>query len=55
MITPIKTNIFIVALALALSGCASATYSTGKDFDMSKVHEIVKSKTTTVSVAPGTA
>ena len=43
---PKKTNIFILALALAFSGCATATYSTGKDFDMSRVQQIEKNKTT---------
>ncbi len=38
--------LFGLAIALALSACATATFSTGRDFDTSKVAQIEKSKTT---------
>ena len=41
-----KLLILLLAIALGLFGCATATYSTGHDFDMAKVRLIEKNKTT---------
>ena len=40
------TSLLGLACALALSACATATFTSGRDFDTSKVSQIVKTKTT---------
>lgn len=45
--------LLIAAVSLAVAGCATSSYSVGRDFPTEKVNKIVKGKTTERVNRPG--
>ena len=45
-----RTALAVLAMSLALSGCATSHYTSGKDFPSENVASIVKGKTTTTEL-----